>query len=263
MIALLLLLLVVGSSPPVSHTQTRPAKSDSGEEMALIPAGQFVMGKSGEAEDCPVREVRIRTFFLDRHEVTNAAYARFCEETRRVLPEFWGVSKYHSGPDFPDHPVVGISWDDAKAFAKWAGKRLPTEAEWEYAARGSLVGANYPNGDAIDVNQANINTQPRKGTMPVGKYPANAYGLHDMAGNVCEWVDDFYDKDYYRNGPHENPPGPGKGKFRVIRGGGWHSGGFCNRVYVRNALPQNWMDINVGFRCAKDERPTDQLTTDN
>ncbi len=254
MIAFWMLLLVVASVSAAPQNQKPAAKPDTTvAEMVLIPAGQFVMGKSGEAEDSPAREVRIRAFYLDRHEVTNAQYAKFCEETRRPFPEFWGVTKYHSGPDFPDHPVVGISWDDAKAFAKWAGKRLPTEAEWEYAARAGLTAANYPGGDTIDPNQANINTPPpRKGTMPVGKYPANAYGLYDMAGNVCEWVEDFYDKEYYRQGPHEDPPGPGKGKFRVIRGGGWHSGGFCNRVYVRNALPQNWMDINVGFRCAKD-----------
>ena len=249
MIALLTVLLALGPLFLAASDVTAP---DAASEMALIPAGSFQMGKNGDAEDCPVRDVRISAFYLDRREVTNGQYAKFCEATRRPLPEFWGVKQYHSGPDFPDHPVVGISWDDATAFAKWAGKRLPTEAEWEYAARGGMAGANYPNGDAIDASQANINTPPpRKGAMAVGSFPANGYGLHDMAGNVCEWVEDFYDKDYYRQGPKEDPPGPGKGKFRVIRGGGWHSGGYCNRVYVRNALPQGWVDINVGFRCAK------------
>ena len=143
-------LLVLGSVSLAPQDQPQAAKPDPGVEMALIPGGNFVMGKSGEAEDCPAREVHVSAFYLDRREVTNAQYARFCEATRRPLPEFWGIKQYHSGTDFPDHPVVGISWDDAKAFAKWAGKRLPTEAEWEYAARGGLAGANYPNGDTID-----------------------------------------------------------------------------------------------------------------
>lgn len=221
--------------------------------MVLIPAGTFSMGKAGDAEDCPPHDVSVSAFFLDAGEVTNAEYQQFCTKTGRQLPEFWGIAKYKSGSDFPKHPVVGVSWQDAEAYAKWAGKRLPTEAEWEYAARGGMQGKDFPAGNTIGLESASI-TQGGKtnGAMPVRSFGANGYGLFDMSGNVCEWVADFYDAGYYRVSPGKDPKGPGKGKFRVIRGGGWHSGPYCNRVYVRNALPAGWLDINVGFRCAKD-----------
>jgi formylglycine-generating enzyme required for sulfatase activity len=189
---------------------------------------------------------------MDKHEVTNAQYLKFCEETNRKLPEFWRMERFHSTVEFPNHPVVGISWRDAQAYAEWCGKRLPTEAEWEYAARGGLSGMDYPNGNSIDSSTANYTEAALDGTMPVASYAPNGYGLYDMAGNVAEWVADYYDTDYYATSSSNNPTGPESGKFRVIRGGGWHSGPFCNRVYVRNALPDNWVDFNVGFRCAKD-----------
>jgi len=221
--------------------------------MVLIASGAFIMGKAGDAEDCPPHEVSITAFYLDATEVTNAEYQEFCTKTGRSLPEFWGIAKYKSGADFPKHPVVGVSWLDAEAYGKWAGKRLPTEAEWEYAARGGLQGRDFPAGDSIGPGSASI-TQAGKttGSVPVRSFAANGYGAFDMSGNVCEWVADFYDPGYYRVSTAKDPKGPGKGKFRVIRGGGWHSGPYCNRVYVRNALPPGWLDINVGFRCAKD-----------
>lgn len=224
-------------------------------EMVLIPGGEFLMGKDEEGDCSPAHKVWVDSFYIDKYEVTNAQYYRFCKETDRKLPEFWGMAEFHSGPDFPDHPVVGISWNDAKAYAEWAGKRLPTEAEWEYAARGGLPGMNYPNGDEVDSTQANYPVKGiMRGTVPVGSYPPNGYGLYDMAGNVWEWISDYYDGDYYENSPYKNPQGPEEGKFRVIRGGGWHSGPYCNRVYYRKALPSNWVDFAVGFRCAKDLR---------
>jgi formylglycine-generating enzyme required for sulfatase activity len=167
------------------------------------------------------------------------------------------MEEFRSGPDFPDHPVVGISWSDARKYAEWAGKRLPTEAEWEYAARGGLVGSDYPSGDRLEPTAANywLWSELRstgEGLMPVGSYPPTQYGLYDMAGNVAEWVTDAYDADYYERSPAKNPPGPEGEKFRVFRGGGWHSGPGCVRVYYRNALPSNWRDFNVGFRCARE-----------
>jgi sulfatase modifying factor 1 len=145
-----------------------------------------------------------------------------------------------------------VSWGDAQEYAEWCGKRLPTEAEWEYAGRGGLIGMNYPNGDTIDSTAANYFIKDAvKGTVPVGSYPPNGFGLYDMAGNVVEWVSDYYDWDYYGVSPYENPQGPEKGKFRVIRGGGWHSGPYCNRVHFRSGLRGNWVDFNVGFRCVK------------
>ncbi|UCD39197.1 MAG: formylglycine-generating enzyme family protein [Fidelibacterota bacterium] len=223
--------------------------------MELIPAGEFRMGKTGTGDHSPAHKVTIDSFYMDTFEVTNAQYLEFCEQTDRKLPEFWGRDAYHCGPDFPDHPVVGVSWYDATAYAEWAGKRLPTEAEWEYAARGGLSGKNYPEGNEIDTTRANFSWQGiTRGTLHIGSFTANGYGLYDMSGNVVEWVADYYSSDYYNKSVRKNPTGPKKGKFRVIRGGGWHSGPSCSRVYFRNALPANWLDFAVGFRCAKDLR---------
>lgn len=234
------------------------SKAEPESEMILIPGGEFVMGTGDDEEDAPIHEVYIDTFYMDPCEVTNAQYLEFCEATERPLPEFWGWDRFRCGPDYPDHPVVGVSWRDAKDYAEWRGKRLPTEAEWEYAARGGLEGKKYPHGDTVDSTTANyfrrgISEEQvlRRGTMPVGSFPPNGFGLYDMAGNVVEWVSDYYGWDYYNEGPYENPQGPEKGKFRVIRGGGWHSGPYCNRVYFRSGLRSNWLDFNVGFRCAK------------
>jgi len=225
---------------------------DIGGEMILIPGGVFLMGSDTEGDHSPVHEVRIDAFYMDTHEVTNAQYLRFCEETGHGLPEFWAVAGFRCGPDYPNHPVVGVRSYDADLYAEWCSKRLPTEAEWEYAARGGLVGMSYPNGDTLSPSDGNYNKSDEGGPVAVGSYPANGFGLHDMQGNVVEWVADYYAPDYYASSPPENPRGPEFGRFRVIRGGGWHSGASCNRVYYRNALPPNWVDFNVGFRCAKD-----------
>jgi len=222
-------------------------------ELVLVQGGTFLMGASDESDDNPIHTVTIESFYMGTCEVTNARYFAFCQETGHSLPAFWGMKAFHSGPDFPDHPVVGVSPGDAEAYAEWAGMRLPTEAEWEHAARGGLQGMNYPLGNELDSILANISVNDvTRGTVPVGQYPANGYGLHDMAGNVWEWVSDMYQWDYYITGPADNPKGPEKGKFQGIRGGGWHSGPYCNRVYFRNALPTNWVDFAVGFRCARD-----------
>jgi iron(II)-dependent oxidoreductase len=229
-------------------------------QMVLVPGGEFVMGKDDEdgaaADYSPAHIVRVDAFYLDRYEVTNAQYLEYCVQTGARLPEFWGMEEFRSGPDFPNHPVVGISSSEAREYAEWAGKRLPSEAEWECAARGGLVGAKYPHGDELEPAVANYWSWPElrstaHGLIPVGNYPPNGYGLHDMAGNVAEWVADAYDADYYERSPAENPRGPERGRFRVFRGGGWHTGPGCVCVYYRNALPANWRDFNVGFRCAR------------
>jgi formylglycine-generating enzyme len=248
-----LLSICVGISSAQNSAVTPPALDPV--PVVRIPAGEFKMGDNSAGDHHPVHNVQLNSFWLDKFEVTNARYAAFCKSTGHQLPQFWGMKEFHCGPDFPDYPVVGVSWGDAAAYAQWCGKRLPTEAEWEYAARGGLSEKKFPNGDDLTPKGANYANGETKGTLPVGQFPANGYGLHDMAGNVVEWVSDYYDKDYYSSSPVSNPKGPATGRFRVIRGGGWHSGPSCNRVYYRNALPQGWLDFNVGFRCAKDVNP--------
>jgi len=221
-------------------------------EMVLIPGGEFMMGREGEGDFSPPHIVFLDSFYIDRYEVTNTQYFRFCEDTGRDLPEFWVMDEFRSGPGYPDNPVTGVSWYDASDYAEWCGKRLPTEAEWEYAARGGLDGMYYSNADTLGAAAANYARSGTGGTLRVGSYPPNGFGLHDMIGNVVEWVNDVYDGGYYSISPRENPRGAEKGRFRVIRGGGWHTGPGCCGVHFSNALPSNWLDFNVGFRCAKD-----------
>jgi formylglycine-generating enzyme required for sulfatase activity len=218
--------------------------------MVLIPAGEFLMGDPDGEDSSPVHKVYLNAFYIDAHEVTNAQYLEFCRETGHALPEFWGMDVYRSGPEYSDHPVIGVSWSGAKAYAEWRGKRLPTEAEWECAARGGLVLRRYHTGDVIDTTVANYAKSP--GPEPVCSYPPNGYGLCDMTGNVGEWCADYYGYGFYGSSPDSNPAGPETGKFRVIRGGGWHSGRGCCCVHYRNALPPGWVDFNVGFRCVRD-----------
>jgi iron(II)-dependent oxidoreductase len=234
-----------------------PSEMDAVEkpELIMIPGGEFTMGSKVNPGynyvDNAAHLVRVDSFYMDKYEVTNAQYFEFCQSTGHPLPEFWGLDVFCSGLDFPDHPVVGVTWVSARQYAEWKGMRLPTEAEWEYAARGGLTKKKYPNGNDVDSTLCNYN-----GTyghpIRVGSLPANGYGLHDMAGNVVEWVSDYYAKDYFLESPVENPTGPKYGKRRVIRGGGWRSGKMCATVVFRQSLRPNWVDINVGFRCAKD-----------
>jgi formylglycine-generating enzyme len=220
--------------------------------MAPIPAGEFAMGRDGEGPASPVHTVRVRAFLVDRYEVTNAEYAAFCQATGRDLPRFWGNAAFRSGPKYPDCPVVFVSWGDAKAYATWRGKRLPTEAEWEFAARGGRAGSKYVDGDVLDSTKVNFTLSHQDGPVPVGSYAPNGYGLYDMAGNVQEWVADRYDPAYYAGSPVEDPKGPEKGGQRVIRGGGWATGPGCMQVSQRYGLTGNWEDFNVGFRCVRD-----------
>ena len=223
-------------------------------EMVLIPGGEFMMGIEKEGDFGPPHRVRVDSFYIDTYEVTNAQYLEFCEAAEHRLPEFWGIDRYHCGPDYPNHPVIGVSLADAAAYAEWRGVGLPTEAEWEYAARGGLTGAKFAHGDSLHEGAARYydwKAEAHPTTMPVASYPPNGFGLYDMTGNVCEWVVDRYSEDYYTNSRYENPKGPEKGRFRVIRGGGWHSGPGCQPVHYRAALPGHWIEFNVGFRCVQ------------
>ena len=256
---LLSLLAVALLLVPLAGTRTAAEEMSFPEDAApteqvLIPAGEFIMGYKGDVESLASHRVRLDAFYIDTHEVTNAQYHAFCEATDRALPIFWGLDRFRCSLDYPDHPVVGVSHGDARAYAEWCGRRLPTEAEWEYAARGGLDQMQFDRGDGLLDTDANVKSSGYDATTPVGSFPANAYGLHDMVGNVREWVADYYSDDYFRNSPVDNPQGPEKTKWRVIKGGGWYSGKGCNRVHVRNALPGGWSDFNVGFRCAKDAK---------
>ena len=257
-VLLCLLCFVLGTVVFVSTGTSQRSESSAGTvqaELVLVPGGEFTMGASVNPNnnyvDNAAHLVRVDSFYIDKYEVTNAQYFEFCQATDHSLPEFWGMDVFCSGPDFPDHPVVGVTWATAMQYAKWKGMRLPTEAEWEYAARGGLVKKRYPNGNDVDstlVNYYGTYGHP----LPVGSFPSNGYGLHDMAGNAVEWVSDFYAKDYFLESPTENPAGPMYGKRRVIRGGGWRSGKMCATVVFRQSLRPHWVDMNVGFRCAKD-----------
>ena len=258
--------------------------------MVLIPAGEFQMGSDyhtiGNAATRPMHIVYLDAFYIDKYEVTVGQYNQFVRATNyRPLPDW--VYRY-SRTDA--HPVVGVSWHDARAYAKWAGKRLPTEAEWEKAARGGLIQKNHAWGDtAVDGTQCNfadkqlriIWDRERESednwadenlddgyayTAPIGSYPPNGYGLYDMVGNVWEWCFDAYDENFYANSTYQNPiaeilikDGANNivaiNKLRVIRGTSWYDG--VPSVWIASRLGQSPEDqvISVGFRCVKAVKP--------
>jgi formylglycine-generating enzyme len=228
------------------------AQNDAPKNMVLIPKGEFNMGKNtpNPTDWQPEHKVTIDSFYLDKYEVTNQQYYEFCQATKHALPEFWGMKEFKCSLDFPDHPIVCVSFFDAVSFAKWVGKRLPTEAEWEYACRGGLTDKNFHTGDQLDSTKANF-AKKYKGTLKIGTFAPNNFGIYDMPGNVWEWTSDNYSDDYYLTSESNNPQGPKTGRFKVIRGGSWHSGAMCVQNYFRNGLSPSWVDFGVGFRCAK------------
>ncbi len=210
--------------------------------MVLVPAGSFVMGSSaGDDDEQPQHSVYLDAFYIDETEVTCARYAHFLEATGYPPHPLWDP-KY----DRPEEPVVGVSWYDAEAFARWAGKRLPTEAEWEKAAGGGLAEKLYPWGEGIHQQQANYNSF---GTMPVKSYAPNGFGLYDMAGNVWEWCQDWYDSDYYSVSSGRNPQGPLQGMRKVVKGGAWYSNEVALRIANRHKNDPALGSFNIGFRC--------------
>ena len=249
-------------------------------EMVRIPAGEFQMGSNdseADEEEKPVHTVYVDEFYIDKYEVTNAQYKAFIDANPqwrkdRIPREyhdghylwFWDGNNYPKGE--PDHPVVCVSWYAAMAYAQWAGKRLPTEAEWEKAARGDLVGKVYPWGNTIDNSKANYNktNYGNPGTTPVGKYPSNGYGLYDMSGNVHEWCLDKADGNFYANSPHENPIAGidnithlinnfrNVKSFRICRGGSWVNAPRKMRIAGRYGEPPMTSKYYLGFRCARD-----------
>ena len=232
--------------PALEKSSPAPGKDDV--EMVLIPAGEFLMGSEDEKT---AHIVHLDAYYIDKFPVTNARYRKFMEATGHRLPLYWFDVRYNG----PSHPVVGIGWEDAVAYAEWSGKRLPTEAEWEKAARGGLVGKKFPWGDELpDRSQANFHNS-EGGTTPVTKYPPNGFGLYDMAGNVFNLCSDRYQWDYYKESPRENPEGPTVGDHRVARGGSWRSIQYyisCSSRYDVHWIVRAFVD--VGFRFARDTR---------
>ncbi len=285
----LLLVVVAISFPP------RALGSSVPDNMVLIPAGEFLMGApagtDGLPDEQPQRAIFLGSVYLDRQEVTNEAYFAFVSATKHRMPEnnnpastLW--NNQMPMPGIERHPVVNVSWTDAEAYCRWVGKRLPTEAEWEKAARGT-DGRRYPWGNQWDLQLANSASYwvgrtvefdsgadwnafwvkgeggriaKQKGikgevlTMPVGSFPAAAspYGLLDMAGNVAEWVQDWYDPNYYRSAPLTNPSGPDRGAIKSMRGGSWLKPAVSLRTSDRDWGTMDSRPSGTGFRCAKD-----------
>jgi sulfatase modifying factor 1 len=259
-----------------------------GAEMVFVPAGEFVMGSEELGDDeRPAHWVYLDSFWIDRYEVTNERFARFVAATgyqteaeRRGWGWVWKGSEWEkvegadwrhprgrlaelttkprsSIEDKMDHPVILVSWNDAEAYCRWAEKRLPSEAQWEKAARGPSIGSGhgrrYAWGDEFDSAKANTSESKRGDTTPVGSFSPQGdspYGASDMTGNVWEWVADWYGSETYSQAPLTNPPGPATGTYKVLRGGSWP----FDEVYARaafryNVKPEYTYDF-VGFRCS-------------
>ncbi len=228
--------------------------------MLRIPAGEFLRGYNGGFPDeQPEQTIYLDEFYIDQYEVTNQQYDR-CVRAGQcrlpALPRSVNFGRYYADSAFRNHPVIWVTWDDAARYCAFAGKRLPTEAEWEKAARGAQ-GFLYPWGnEAPQPGQANFNYIHRD-VAPVGFYSGDfsPYGLFDTAGNVREWVADWYQWDYYKTSPTRNPKGPDQGVTKVLRGGAWNDTDQALRVTIRKNFLKESYDSNLGFRCASSTFP--------
>jgi len=267
------------STDPESGLPVEIVCLKDGSEMVLIPAGEFIMGTGEEelaelskkfqrsekyfASEMPARKVYLSAFYIDKREITNAQFRRFVAETKGRASGTFGR---FSGDD---SPAVCVSWYDAEAYAKWAGKQLPTEAQWEKAARG-VDGRLYPWGNEFDWSRCNSasywagkNLTPAEYTEWLGKGFKSAsstkagsfetgrspYGCYDMAGNVMEWCRDWFDRDYYRHAPTRDPQGPPTGEAKVVRGGSWGNYGRTLRCAARYSFNPRTRLPHIGFRC--------------
>jgi serine/threonine-protein kinase len=226
--------------------QIRTLIGPDGKEYVQVPAGEFQMG--GAENDSPTRRVYVDGFYISRHPVTNAEYHAFAEATGYRRPEYWKDGIY---PDWQaDHPVTYVNWHDAAAYCRWVGGRLPTEAEWEKAARGT-DGRRYPWGGAFDTTRCNSREGAKEGTSTVGRYSPSGdspYGVSDMAGNVWEWVLDWWVALESDTSLQQNPMGPAAGKTKVIRGGSYLNAESLVACHARDHARPEVGAVNYGFR---------------
>jgi len=236
--------------------------------MVLIPGTKFNMGSPYKKNEGPIHSVNIDTFFLDKKEVSVYEFTRFCKATRRKMPvqPTWADD---------DHPVVNVTWNDARDYAKWSRKRLPTEAEWEYASRSTEAHFVY-SGKSKNIYQRSFGNIADESFLtvklrfpikegyddgyihsaPGGSYPENVFGVSDLEGNVLEWCADWFQEDYYAMSERKNPQGPQKGNYKIIRGGSWNRAGAYLRSTYRTWYPPACAFEFLGFRCAKDYDPS-------
>ncbi len=211
-------------------------------EFVEIAPGDFDMGRDdGHPGERPVHRVWLEAFLIARTPATNADFAAYLATTGSPAPAFWDTPGFSD----PRQPVVGLAWAEAVAFAAWMGARLPTEAEWEKAARGGLIGARYPWGDGKP--DGRFERPP-----PVGATPANGFGLHDLSGVCHEWCADWFDESYYARSPRLNPRGAQAGARRVSRGGAWRHADPWSPVAHRSSLPPHLRYSDYGVRLARD-----------
>ena len=285
-------------SEPLAPVSSSPTLFEQLAPSVHLPGGVFLMGndQAGNPEERPAHEVELSPFTIDIYEVTNRQFRLFVEATGYItsaekrgwsylfdekqkgwvkMPDAnWRVPfpidpTMDNGDQWVERPVVHVSWDDANAYCRWAGKHLPTEAQWEYAARGGLIDCDYPWGN-IREPQGRILANYWQGWFPeenssadgflllapVGSFPKNGYGLYDMAGNAAEWCQDDYDAGFYLNSPRKDPcrvASPGEFSFKVVRGGSFLSAENADtgyRVSARLGQPQEMSYMNIGFRTA-------------
>lgn len=243
----------------ISKGATQPVEGD----MVYIPHGDFIRGTDqGGYNERPKRRIYLDAFWIDRFETTNFHYQQFVTATGHRKPG--PPSRYATKmTDLrgTNQPVTYVSWDDADAYCQWRGKRLPTEAEWEKAMRGT-DGRLWPWGNQLDITAANFDgiKDGFEYTAPVGSFgmDISPFGVADGAGNLMEWVADWYDEQAYRHSAERNPTGPPDGTYKVLRGAGYTSRGIDLRITSRMFMVPNFRDETLGFRCAKTGKPGDQ-----